>query len=169
MKRHLLLTCLLLTALTFGSCRRAAQKAAEKIRIEAVEQITPKGLSSAEAVIRIANGTGHRLELEQAEFVLHYRSAQVIAFRLQEGIAVDRRTTASIPTRWRIRLLDPLSILLIGRDLRNGDPSQIFVSYTLEGRGGPVRGNLGQQMMPLSDFLRIFGVTMSDIQHYLNL
>ena len=43
MKRTLLyLSALLFLALTMGSCRRAAENAARKIRIEAIEQITPK-------------------------------------------------------------------------------------------------------------------------------
>ena len=169
MKRTLYLTCLLLTALTLGSCRRAMQNAIRKIRIEAVEEITPKGLTSAEAVVRIANGTSHRLELEQAEFVLHHRSTGVIAFELREGFTVDRHTTVRVPTRWRIRLLDPLSILLLGRDFYNGDPSQITVSYHVEGRGGPIRVDRSREQVPLSDFLRTFGVTMEDLKHYVNL
>ena len=169
MKRVLSYLVVLLVLLTCGACRRAAERAAGKIRIEAVEQILPKGLSSAEAVLRIANGTSHRLQVEQAEFVLHYKSTKALTIRLQEPFEVGRRTVERIPTRWRIQAGDPLAMLLLGRELLQGDPSQIFVSYSFGGRGGPARINLGEQTVPLSEFLRIFGVTLEDIKLHFNL
>ena len=44
---------------------------------------------------------------------------------------------------------------------------QVAVSCRIRGRGGPVRVNISQEMMPLSDFLNIFGLTLQDVQNYL--
>ena len=167
MKRNLLLLCLLCAALLSGSCRRAAERAAQKIRIEAVESITPKGLTSAEAVLRIANGTRYKLLLQEAQFTLCYQSSRVLTLRLYDGFEVPKRSVASVPTRWRIRIEDPLALLLVGRDVRAGEAANLFVSYTLAGRGGPASGNRTEEMVPLSDFLRTFGVTLEEIKNYL--
>lgn len=158
---------LMILALSLGSCRRAAQKQAEKIRIEAVEQITPKGLTSAEAVLRIANGSAYRLQLRTAEFTLCYQREPLLRLLLHEGFELEKRTTRSVATRWRIRIVDPLALLLAGRDLQRSDASQMQVSYRLEGQGGPVPVNIAREMVPLSEFLRIFGVTLDDVKDYL--
>ena len=50
---------------------------------------------------------------------------------------------------------------------RAGEIGQVAVSCRIRGRGGPVRVNISQEMMPLSDFLNIFGLTLQDVQNYL--
>lgn len=168
MKRFtLLLPVLLLLVLTMGSCRRAAENAARKIRLEAVEKIEPKGLTGAEVTLRIANGTKHKLALTKAAFALHYKESKAVSIRLHESIEIGKLTTESIVTRWRLHIDDPLAVLLLGRDLRADDLSQIRISYAIEGRGGPASVNIARENVPLSDFLNIFGLTLQDVKQYL--
>ncbi len=167
MKRTLLyLSALLFLALTMGSCRRAAENAARKIRIEAIEQITPKGLNGADVILRVANGTRHKLVLTKAVFEFYYRQDKAMSIRLHESVEIGKRTTESIMTRWKIRIDDPLIVLLLGRDLETDEPSQIFVSYSVEGRGGPASVNIAREKVPLSDFLTTFGVTLQDVKNH---
>lgn len=167
MKRFsLLIPAILLLVLTMGSCRRAAENAARKIKVEAIEKIEPKGLTGAEATLRIANGTKHKLALSKAVFVFHYRQDKVMSIRLHEGIEIGKLTTESIVTRWKLRIDNPLAMLLLSRDLHADDPSQIYVSYAIEGRGGPAAVNIARERIPLSDFLNIFDVTLQDVKKY---
>lgn len=166
MKRMLGWVVLLTLALTLGSCRRAIEKSAAKIRLEAVERITPRGLTGAEAVVRIQNGSAHKLTLSDAEFTLCYKNSKAFTLKLLEAVTIEKRTTASLTTRWRMQLADPLALMLAGRDFQAGDDSKLFVSYAIEGRGGPANRNLAREMVPLSEFLRIFGVTMDDLKSY---
>lgn len=167
MKRFFLfLPVLLLLVLTMGSCRRAAENAARKIRLEAVEKIEPKGLTGAEVTLRIANGTKHKLTLSKAVFVFHYKQDKVMSIRLHEGIEIGRLTTESIVTRWKLRIDNPLAMLLLSRDLHADDPSHIYISYDIEGRGGPAGVNIARERIPLSDFLHIFDITLQDVKKY---
>ncbi len=167
MGKRLFLLLAVAIALSFGSCRRAAQRAAQKIHIDAIERIERKGLTGVEAVLRITNGTGYKLELQRADFTLYYGGRRVGTIRLHEGIEVGKRTVESVATRWKVTVDDPLALLLAGRALRADDPSQLAVSCIIEGRGGPARINIDRERMPLSDFLNIFGTTLQDVKKYL--
>ncbi|MCM1300164.1 MAG: hypothetical protein NC250_03425 [Alistipes senegalensis] len=167
MSKHVLLLLAVAVALSFGSCRRAAERAAQKIHIDAVERIERKGLTGAEAVLRITNGTGYKLELQRADFTLYYAGRRVGTIRLHEGIEVGKRTVESVVTRWKVAVDDPIALLLTGRALQADDPSQLSVSCIVEGRGGPARINIDREKMPLSDFLNIFGITLQDVKKYL--
>lgn len=159
----------LLIALTLSavSCRRAAENAARKIRIEAVEEFRLRGLTGAEMVLRVANGTSHKLVLNQAEFSLYYNRNRAATIRLHESVEVGKRTTERVTTRWKLKTDDPLAMLLIVREIHANDPSQIYVSYALDGRGGPAHVNIAREMVPLSEFLNIFGITLQDVQQYI--
>lgn len=158
----------LLIALTFStvSCRRAAENAARKIRIEAVEEFKLRGLTGAEMVLRVVNDTRHKLVLNQAEFSLYYNRSRAATVRLHESVEVGKRTTERVATRWKLKTDDPLAMLLIAREIHANDPSQIYVSYAIDGRGGPARVNIAREMVPLSEFLNIFGITLQDVQQY---
>ena len=167
MKKLLQLTLLLALVLPMSACRKAAQKAASKIRLEAVERVTPKGFTAVEAVLRVANGTSYKLALEQATIRIHYRQSDVLVLTLHEAVGLGKKRTESLTTRWKVQIADPLALLLLARDVKSGDPSQIAVSARIEGRGGPARVNLDRQMVPLSEFLRTFDLSMEDLNNYL--
>ena len=161
--------CLLLSlvALTAVSCRRAAERAAQKISIEAVEEFRLRGMTGADIVLRVANGTRHKLELERFELSLYYRESRCATIRLHERVEVGKRTVESVATRWKFKADDPLALLLLVRELYANDPSQIRVSYAIEGHGGPARVNIAREKVPFSDFLAIFGITLQEVQQYL--
>lgn len=167
MKKYVLLIVAFTVALATPSCRRAAEKAREKIRIEAVEAIERHGLSGFDAVVRIKNGTGYKLRLETAEMELFYDSRRIGGVALREPVDVPRRTTVSVGTQWRLRISDPLALYLLTRKLQQGDLSQINVSFVVKGRGGPARVDISRDMMPLSQVLNIFGLKADDLKNYL--
>lgn len=167
MKKYLLLLVALTVSFTMTSCRRAAEKARAKIRIEAVEAVEGHGLSGFDALLRIKNGTGYKLELETAELQLFFGDGRIGDVSLRERVEVPKRTTASIPTQWRLRISDPLALYMLTKKLKQGDLSQIAVSFSLKGRGGPAKVDISQQMMPLPQFLRIFGLSEDDLINYL--
>lgn len=120
-----------------GSCRRMAEKAQRNIRLEAVEKARRQGLSGAEIVLRVKNGTGHKLKLEKASLTVYYAGGVVTKVALREPAEAPRRATASVTTLWRIRTSDPMALHVMTKKIREDDISKIGVSFAIEGRGGP--------------------------------
>lgn len=159
---------LLWATLPLASCRRAAERAAAKIRIEAVESVERQGLTGFEAVVRVRNGSGYKLVLERARLDLYCDGARAGDIRLGGRVEVGRRTVERVATRWQVRISDPLALYALARRVRRGAAEGIEVSYAVEGRGGPAAVNISRERVPLSEFLRTFGWTLQDVADYLN-
>ena len=159
MRRSLCILLLLAAALSLSSCRRAAEKARKNIRIEAVEKFERHGMTGAEMVLRVMNNTGYKLSLQKAGMDVYFAGSPVGSIRLKEGVEVARRSTQSVSTQWQLRIADPLALYVLTKKLGEGDLSQVAVSYAVEGRGGPAGVNISREMVPLSEFLNIFGLT----------
>ena len=167
MKRLLLIIMLLAAVLPMTSCRRAVEKARSKIRLEAIEKVQRQGLTGAEVTVRIQNGTGYKLQLDAAQADIYYSGSRIGTATLREGVAVDGRTTASVTTFWNLSISNPLALLgAVGR-LRAGDVSPFAVSFTAECRGGPAPVKISRVMVPLSDILNNFGMTLQDVKNFL--
>ena len=78
-----------------------AEKAQRNIRLEAVEKARRQGLSGAEIVLRIKNGTGHKLKLEKASLTVYYAGGVVTKVALREPAEAPRRGGSGLPARWR--------------------------------------------------------------------
>lgn len=167
MRRVLLLSVMSALALMCGSCRKAVERAREKIRIEAVESVGQRGLTGIDATVRVANGTRHRLLLESARLDLYYDGTRAGSVMLCDAVEVPKRTTASVRTQWRVRIADPLASYALARRVRRGDLSPVRVSYAIDGRGGPVPVHVAEEMVPLSQFLSNFGLTVEDLKNWL--
>ena len=44
----------------------------------------------------------------------------------------------------------------------------VAVSFAVEGRGGPASVKNSEEMVPLSEFLNIFGLSLQDVKNYLD-
>ena len=166
-KKSLLYGLLLAVALSAGSCRRAAEKVGREVRFEGIERVERQGLTGAEIVVRVDNASGYRLALASAEIGIYYGEARVGTIVLCDPVEIERRTTASVPTLWRLRISDPLALYVMVRKVKAGEYGGVFVSCALEGRGGPVPVKFSREKMPLSDFLNIFGLSIRDIENFL--
>lgn len=162
--RHGLWTLLLLLlSLSFGSCRQAIRRSAEKIRIDSVERIVPRGLAGMEATLHVTNGSAHRLRLDAVRFDLYRRERRLGSIRLVQPVELEKRTAESLVTRWKIEVEEPLLLLSAAADLRNGRWDDLGVSCRIEGKGGPAPINIFRERVPLSDFLTTFGLTKQDL------
>ena len=166
-KKCLFYVVLLSVALMAGSCRRAVEKVGRKIRFEGIERVERQGLTGAEVVVRIENGSAYRLTLASAQIGIYYGEALVGTLMLSDPVELDRRTTADVSTRWRLRISDPLALYVMIRRVKAGEFGQIALSCSLEGRGGPAPVKFSREKMPLSDFLNTFGLSIQDVENYL--
>ncbi len=164
MNCRLLLLLVLCAGMT--SCRRAAEKARENIRIEEVERVEPRGFTGLDLVLRVRNDTGYKIRLEHVSLDLFVGSSRVVEAVLRESVEVPRHTVGSFAVRWRIRIADPLALYALARRLRKNDLSDIVVSYAVEGRGGPASINISRERVPLSEFLSTFGISSEELQNY---
>lgn len=167
MKRILAYLLLAAVAVTAPSCRRAAEKAASQIHFRQVESLGIRSDATIEATLRIDNGSAYRLALDRATADLCFAARPVARLTLVEGVTLARRTEASVTTRWRLDVRNPLLALQAAGRLRRGDLESFAVTFAVEGTGGPVKVNFSREMMPLSDFLSTFGLTFDDIKEYL--
>lgn len=167
MKRWIYLLLTLAALLPLSSCRRAVEKARRNIRVEAVEGFERRGLTGAEVTLRVKNGTRHRLRLDEASLDIYFGRSRAAAVVLHEPAEVAGRTTASVRTSWRIRVDDPLALLAAAGSVRRGDLSQCYVTYSVAGRGGPAPVKLRGEMVPVSDFLNNFGLSVEDVKNFL--
>lgn len=154
---------MLLLAISTTSCRKAIEKAANNIRIEKIESIERRGFTGADIVIRVMNDTGHKLSLETAELRLFYDSTLVGTAVLFEPIEVPQRATTSVQTRWKLKISDPIALLATTAKMGQKDYTPFGISFDIKGKGGPMPIKISQEMIPLSDFLRTFGVQIDDL------
>lgn len=167
MKKLVYILLTLAVSISATSCRRAVEKARRNIRIEAVEKVERRGLTAAEIVVRVMNNTGYKLRLDEASFDLYYGPSRAGTVLLREGVEVARHTTCSVATLWQLKVADPLALYVLSKKFRENDLSQVAVSFTLKGRGGPAPVNISRERVPLSEFLNIFGLELQDVKNYL--
>ena len=165
------LYCILLTAMVLPmvSCRRAVEKARRNIRLEAVEKVDErKGMGGAEAVVRVKNGTGYKLVLERAKVDSFYAGSRVMSIILHglcRGAAPDDRKFHVAVAREDYR---PDGLL---RDGEKNPRGRYFAGRRFVcGRGarGPASVKNSEEMVPLSEFLNIFGLSLQDVKNYLD-
>ena len=156
MRKTGLLLLLAVLCAVLPSCRRTAEKTREKIRIEEVERVERQGLAGAEIVVRVVNDSRYKVVLERASLDLCMGQSRACSAELLRPVEVARRTTASVATQWRNRIVDPLALYAVARRVQRNDLSQIVVSFSVVGRGGPLAVNFSGEKMPLSEFLNFF-------------
>lgn len=168
MKKSLILMLLVAAGLLMSSCSNTMQKMRRKVKLEGIEEVRPTSLSSIRIDFRIMNQTAYNLHLKDAVAHLYYRDNCIGTMRLKERVEVPKRTVSEVfPTDWAVEIGNPLSLLPILGKVRGGDLSELWVDLELEGRGGPVPVNLSREKMPLSDFLRTFGVDPNNLMNFL--
>lgn len=168
LKKLIYCSLLVLFALSLGSCSGTVQKMRRKVKLEGIEDVRPMSLSSVRIDFRIMNQTAYNLHLKDAVAHLYYRDNCIGTMRLKERVEVPKRTASEVfPTDWAVEIGNPLSLIPILGKVRSGDLSELWVDLELEGRGGPVPVNLSREKMPLSDFLRTFGVDTDNMMNFL--
>lgn len=169
MKQWLMMSLMLAMMLSLGSCSNTVQKMRRKVQFQGIESVELTGLSTIRMDVRIKNQTAYNLHLQDAVAHLYYRDREVGSLRLQEQVKVPRRTDSDLFTsHWLVDVGNPLALLPILGKVRAGDLSELWVDLEMEGRGGPVPVNLSREKMPLSDFLRTFGVDAKSLTNIFN-
>ncbi len=161
MKHHLLrLLAALLLLLPLGSCRNIARRTAERIRIEGIGQIRTQGFTHLLLGLRTVNDSGRNLRLTEAEIALYAPGAAepAVTAVLLEPLLLRRHTTAELATKWRIDYAQALGWLPLLRAVGRGDLEGWEVSLRVKGRCGPVTRNISEERIPVSVFLRTFGL-----------
>ena len=108
-----------------------------------------------------------KADIGNPALTVYYAGGVVTKVALREPAEAPRRATASVTTLWRIRTSDPMALHVMTKKIREDDISKIGVSFAIEGRGGPARIKISREMMPLSEFLNIFGLSLNDVKNYL--
>lgn len=161
MKKNLLrIFAALLLLLPLGSCRNVARRTAERIRIEGIGQVRTQGFTHLLLGLRTVNDSGRNLRLTEAEIALYAPGAAepVATAVLLEPLLLRRRTTAVLATKWRIDYAQALGWLPLLRALDSGNLDGWQISLRAKGRCGLVSRNISEERIPVSVFLRTFGI-----------
>ncbi len=169
MKRLLLLALCSLMLLPLTSCQSTKERIRNKIRFEGVREVRPAGLTALEIDVDATNGSGHKLQLEEARATLYYKGGEVGTMRLAEPVELPRRTSTTLTSRWLLDVRNPLAALAVAANIGRQELSQIHVTLELNGRGGPVPVTILREKMPLSEFLHIFGLEAADLTKLIQL
>lgn len=169
MKKYLYLLLAVASLLPLASCSKRVEKLQQQVRLEGIESVRLEGLTTLCLDLRVVNDSPYKLQLSDAEAHLYYRDYKIASMLLTEVVEVAKRSgSATYPTHWRVEVGNPMTLLPLLGKVREGDVSECWVQLEIEGRGGPVPINLSRQKMPLSDFLRTFGVQTEDLKNFLN-
>lgn len=168
-RRLLPLVWMLAAVLPMTSCRKAVEKARENIKLEAIEKVQLTGLTGIEAVVRIMNETSYKLRLENASADILYAGGKAATVTLNGAVEVPPHTTCSVSSSWKISISNPITVYQLIRKVKADDISQVTVTFSAEGQGGPVPVKIARENVPLSDILDIFGMTLQDAKKYIPL
>lgn len=158
----------LCVAVCATSCRQTVEKMREKVEFIGVEDVRLAGLTSLEIDFSARNDTAYNLVVKEATITLWNNSSELGALHLAEPVTVTSRTTATFTSTWRIEIGNPLQLISLASKLRNNDPSGLYISVDVSGRGGPMPVKISREKMPLSEILRKFGAEMGDLSTLLN-
>ncbi len=160
MKR--LFVCLLISLLLV-SCKGAVERAQQNFRIGRVESVERQGLRGAKVSLQVCNSTGHKVVFKEIGFTVYSAGTRMADISLRARVEVPRGTNGSIVSLWRTDFADPLAGDVLLRKLRQNDLGQTVVSYIVKARAGMIPIEIRQGMMPMSDFLNNFGLSLDEI------
>ena len=167
MRKIWIIVLLISVSLTLTSCRGKIERMRQKVKLEQIDAVRPMGLTRLDVDLTATNGTGYKLQLTSATVVFLVHDAKVATLQLIEPIVLPRRSTEQLATSWSVKIHNPLALLAVAQQFRKGEQDSISVQMLLEGRGGPVPINIERGPMPLSEFLRIFGLEANQLNQYL--
>lgn len=167
MRKFWIITLLISVSLTLTSCRGKIERMRQKVKIEQIDAVRPMGLTRLDVDLTATNGTAHKMQLTSATAIFLVHEAKVATLQLIEPITLPRRSTEQLTSSWSVKIHNPLALLAVAQQLRNGEQDSITIQLQLEGRGGPIPINIERGPMPLSEFLRIFGLDANQLNQYL--
>lgn len=168
MKKYCALLLLLVSVLSLSSCSNRIERLQRQVRLEGIESVHLPNYQTLQMDLRVLNDSPHKLVLKGAEAHLYYKDYRLVTMRLNESVEAPKRSGSAVyPTYWDVEVGNLLSVLALLGKVRQGDLSDCSVDLMLEGRGGPVPINLSREKMPLSEFLRIFGLDSEDLTNLL--
>lgn len=157
---------LLLVAVACGAagCGRSLQR---KILFEGVERFEQHGTAGFDLALRVDNRSGRDLRLERGELLLYMDGVETCRATLVGAAVAPRRMRSAPGMRWRMRVADPLRWRVCEKRIREGEIDRIGVSFDARVSAGAAGKNISAEMMPLSDFLAIFELSIDDLRSYL--
>ena len=164
MSRLLKYLLILLVAVSLASCSGMARRARQKIGVEGIERVVPRGVSGFGLRLKVRNETGWRLVVKHAEFDLYYGAQKIARVELRDKVVVKRKTFGGVNSEWRIIASDAMTYAIVARKIRRGEIEKVRVVYRIRGRGGIIPVEISGEMMPLSKFLNIFGGSIDELK-----
>lgn len=143
---------LLLLTLTMVSCGGAAKK----IQFKGIDSFKLHGWSGVDVSLIIDNGSSHKITLSEANVLFYLEESCVGEATLVQKAVAPQRTATAIPTRWKIRLADPIAALMVTNKIARKEYDGLYISFTVKAKMGWLKRKFSQERIPLSNFLRIF-------------
>lgn len=139
----------------------------QRIGVEGVEAVERHGTVGFDLTLRVDNRSSRDLQLQSGEMVLYCDATEACRMTLVGTPTAPRRTLGPVLLRWRLRVSSPAAWRACEKRLREGDISPVTVAFDARIAAGSRSKNISYGIMPLSEFLPIFGLTIRDLQQYL--
>ncbi len=125
------------------------------------------GWTGMDDTLRVEIRCRRALLVADACLTLYYAGGELGRIELRGEAFVAPRGDSEVPMRWRIDLSDPAAGYLIEKKMRAGETALFAVVFSGRVCSGSRCRDISLPMMPLSDFLAIFGVSLADMQNRL--
>lgn len=151
-------------AALMSSCNaeRQVEKLSEKIRFVSLDEVTPHGLSSVDAVATVVNETRHKITVEAATLTLNYRDNSVAMLQLRDELVLPKRFDGQLAASARMKIYDPLSAVAMWARIRSRATEDMNVTIEAKVKVGPVRKNILIKEMELQKFLSKFATSAEE-------
>ncbi len=156
MKKVVIYTLLLSASIVLNSCGFSAKSIEQNIRIEGVENIDIMGLTGLQVDLKVKNDMRGVIEVETGRIELFDEGEYVGSLELREAVALPKKWSGVVATRWRIDAPNVMAMLSVARQIVGKKTDDLTVNYSFKGDYGIIPLNISGEGVPLSDFLGIF-------------
>ncbi|MFI3304956.1 MAG: hypothetical protein R3Y68_00410 [Rikenellaceae bacterium] len=156
--KKLLLT-LALLLLTLGSTTAmmvVMTKVSKQIKVIGIDRIELKGMSAIQIVVEIDNGSNYDLTMSEASADIMHDGRKIGQLEQVEPITAYAMKRESVKSLWRLKEVDPVTLLLLSGKILQNDFSDLRMNYRSVIQAGKYSHDFVDEDVDISKFLAIF-------------
>lgn len=170
-ERFVTVAMVMVLILTGTSCNRSKKGenrgAKPEFKIEKVESINPKGITSYDVQLLVKNSTRYGCMLQQATVDVFYSGSKLGSVLSDEEVEVPKRTTASVTLPIVLKIDNPIALYGAYGKIQRGEIDKITLALKATVKVAGVKRTVERNNIPLSEVLSMFGADASDLKNVL--
>lgn len=143
---------LLLAAFILGGCANYRKIALEEVKLEKLKMVSTSK-ADVKLVIFLNNPTRGTLKVQDAEGTVFAGKGEFAKISLMEPVGFAKGEPSQAQATFRVELLDPLSIIMMGLNPAAWDLEQFTFSGYIKVKKGGAAKRFGVKDVPVKDFI----------------